>query len=260
MVTTDFKTGSPNWIDLGSPDTARAAAFYAAVFGWEFQSAGPEAGGYGFFQLGGRTVGALGPLTEEGASSAWTVYFQSPDADATAKTVEQGGGTVRMAPDDVFDAGRMAAFTDPTGGEFAIWQPAGTKGLDVVGELGSFLWAELHSDDVPAAVEFYRSLFGWRASTDSGVPGVEYTVLSTAEGEDQLAAGFGGAAPLHPALRTGWLVYFSAADPDAVAGTVQANGGTVVLPLEDVPTVGRIGIFADPFGAQFAVLRPEPRG
>ncbi len=96
MLTTDYAPGAPNWLDLGCPDTAAATTFYRAVFGWDFQSAGPKAGGYGFWQKDGKTVAALGPLTEEGASSAWTVYFHTPDADATAKAVEQGGGTVRV--------------------------------------------------------------------------------------------------------------------------------------------------------------------
>lgn len=113
MLSTHFVTGAPSWLDLGSTDTAAAADFYAAVFGWRFDSAGPEAGGYGFFRKDGRTVAAVGPLTEEGASPAWTVYFQTPDADATAKAVEQGGGTVRVEPFDVMDAGRMSCLTDP---------------------------------------------------------------------------------------------------------------------------------------------------
>src|SRR5690349_11337693 len=95
MLGTDFRTGSPNWIDLGSPDTDAAAAFYGAVFGWQFVSAGPDAGGYGFFQKDGKTVGALGPLGEEGARSAWTTYFQSDDIQATVRDVAAGGGTVR---------------------------------------------------------------------------------------------------------------------------------------------------------------------
>src|SRR5919199_2079980 len=116
---------------IGAPDTDAAAAFYNGVFGWDFQSAGPNAGGYGFLQKSGRTVAGLGPLSEEGARPAWTVYFQTPDADATAKAVEQGGGTVRVAPFDVMEAGRMAALTDPQGAQFSIWQPAAIKGLEV---------------------------------------------------------------------------------------------------------------------------------
>ena len=63
MLGTDFRTGSPNWIDLGSPDTDTAAAFYGSVFGWQYVSAGPDAGGYGFFQKGGKTVSIELPWT-----------------------------------------------------------------------------------------------------------------------------------------------------------------------------------------------------
>ena len=60
MLTTRYVPGAPNWIDLGTPDTEIATAFYGPLFGWHFQSARPQAGGYGFFQLDGRTVAAVG--------------------------------------------------------------------------------------------------------------------------------------------------------------------------------------------------------
>ncbi|MFG2821343.1 VOC family protein [Kitasatospora sp. NPDC048365] len=258
MVTTDYTKGSVCWIDLGSPDTAAAAAFYEATFGWSLQSAGPDAGGYGFFQQDGDTVAAIGPLTEEGAKSGWTVYFSTPDAAATAKGVEQGGGVVRVPPMDVMAAGSMGQFTDPAGGQFAVWQPGETKGLDAVGEDNTFVWAELHTDDQKATVGFYQSLFDWRAG-DPGIPGVEYTVLMTESGGDDPAAAFGGVAGVHPGMDAGWLVYFAVADTDATVAAATAAGGTVVMPADDVPTVGRIAIVADPFGATFALLKPEPR-
>ncbi len=170
MLSTHFVTGAPSWLDLGSTDTAGAADFYGAVFGWSFDSAGPEAGGYGFFQKDGKTVAAVGPLTEEGASPAWTVYFQTPDSDATAKAVEQAGGTVRVEPFDVMDAGRMSCFTDPGGAEFSVWQPAGVKGLEKTSEPDTLCWVELHVGDTSAALTFYRALFGWR-SQEMEVPG-----------------------------------------------------------------------------------------
>ncbi|MER8041493.1 VOC family protein [Streptomyces sp. NPDC094032] len=257
MLGTDFTTGSPDWLDLGSPDTDAAAAFYAHVFGWAFVSAGPEAGGYGFFQQDGKIVAALGPLTEEGASSAWTIYFQTPDADATAKAVEQGGGRVRMAPMDVMEAGRMAALTDPGGADFAIWQPGAVKGLERTSEDHSLLWAELHTADPEAALAFYRSLFGWRWA-EMEAPGMTYRVISTAEG-DQQDASFGGVAPLQPgADQSRWIPYFATADADVVAASVQEAGGSVLMPPADVPDVGRIAWLADPFGAPFAVLKPAP--
>jgi predicted enzyme related to lactoylglutathione lyase len=259
MVTTDFTTGAPCWVDLGSTDVPAAAAFYRAVFGWEFVSAGPEAGGYGFFQQGGKTVAAIGGL-DESAQSAWTVYFATPDAEATVKAAEQAGGTVRVPAMDVLDAGRLAQLSDPTGGEFALWQPGRTKGLDEVNVPNSFCWAQLHTPDAAAALAFYTSLFGWR-TTGSEVPGVEYTVLSTATGDDPRAARFGGVAGMHPQVRLGWLLHFEVADADAAADAATANGGSVLMPPMDVPGVGRIGMLADPSGAQFSVIKSaQPNG
>ncbi|GAA0482920.1 VOC family protein [Streptomyces sp. NPDC046215] len=256
MLSTDFVTGAPNWLDLGSPDTAASAEFYGAVFGWDLQPAGPDAGGYGFFQKNGRTLAALGPLTEEGASPAWTVYFQTPDADATAKAVEQAGGTVRVAPFDVMDAGRMACLTDPGGADFAVWQPAAVKGLEAASEGGTLCWAELHAPDPAAALSFYRALFGWR-SREMPVPEMTYTVLSTAEGEQEDAS-FGGLATVQEGMEPRWMPYFDTADVDDTVSRTQENGGSVLVPASDVPDVGRIAWLADSFGAPFAVIAPRP--
>ncbi|MFD0347039.1 VOC family protein [Kitasatospora aburaviensis] len=177
MLTTDFPAGSPCWIDLGSPDPAAAATFYGAVFGWTFQDLGPEAGGYGFLQAAGKTVAAVGPLTEEGAQSAWTTYFRTPDADATAAAVEKAGGTVRVAPFDVMEAGRMAQLTDPQGAQFAIWQAGTTQGLDAVSTDNALVWAELHTPDQEAGFAFYQQVFGWR-SEKFPAPGMTYLVVS----------------------------------------------------------------------------------
>ncbi|MFI9719382.1 VOC family protein [Streptomyces sp. NPDC052396] len=256
MLSTNFLTGSPCWIDLGSPDVDAAAVFYGAVFGWDFESTGPESGGFGFCKQDGRTVAAIGPLTEKGASSAWTVYFRTPDADATAKAVEQGGGSVRMAPSDVPEAGRMAAFTDPGGAEFAVWQAAAVKGFELASVDNALCWTELHVTDATAAYAFYRGLFGWRGE-DMEVPGMVYKILATAEGEPETAA-FGGIAPLQEGDAPRWIPYFAVASADETVAKAQQHGGAVVMPASDVPDVGRISWLADPAGAVFAVLKPAP--
>lgn len=258
MLGTDFIHGSPCWIDLGSPDTTGAAVFYGGVFGWEFVSAGPEAGEYGFFQKDGMTVAALGPLTEEGASSAWTVYFRTGDIQATAQAVEQGGGTVRAAPMDVMGEGWMAQLTDQQGARFAAWQPGKTQGLEATSEDNTLVWAELHVPDPLAAIGFYRGLFGWR-SQEMEAPGMTYRVLSVKDG-DQQDASFGGVAPLQEGgPGASWVPYFAVADADEIVRKTEANGGSIVMPAADVPDVGRIAWLADTSGAVFAVLKPNPR-
>ncbi|CCH31437.1 VOC family protein [Actinosynnema sp. NPDC047251] len=255
MLTTNYTPGVPNWIDLGSPDIDGAVAFYTGVFGWEFQSLGPEAGGYGFFRQDGRTVAALGPLTDGEAVAAWTVYFQTADADATAKAVVEAGGKVRVDPFDVFTNGRMAQLTDPGEAEFAIWQPGDTDGLDLVGALGSLSWVELQSPDVEAAQAFYRAVLGWTAAR-TPVAGGQYTVFTPAGGgENSEVAGVAEVPEGHPPH---WLPYFEVADVDAAAVRTEEFGGTVVLPAVDVDGVGRLAWLADRYSAKFAVVTSVP--
>ena len=197
MLTTKYVPGAPNWVDLGVPDTDAAAAFYGAVFGWQFQSAGPDAGGYGMFTLGGKTVAAVGPLMREGASPSWTLYFHTPDADATADAVRRAGGAIRAEPFDVFIQGRMAQFSDPTGATFAVWQPGETIGLDAVTDPGTLAWTELHTTDPAAATSFYRSVFGW-VTQDMPMEGFSYTVIQPAGGGED--SGQGGIIQLSPEM------------------------------------------------------------
>lgn len=256
MLSTNYLPGTPNWVDLGTPDVEAAAAFYGALFGWTFESAGPDAGGYGMFTLDGKTVAAAGPLTEAGATPAWTLYFCAPDADATAKAVREAGGAVRAEPFDVFTAGRMGQFTDPAGAPFAVWQPGETTGLEAVTDPGTLCWTELHTTDPAGAREFYQSVFGW-VTEDVPMGDFSYTIIRPAEGDD--SSGQGGIMPLSPemsgaGMSTRWVVYFEVADCDAVVATATQRGGMVTVPAQDIPGVGRFAALLDPAGAPFAII------
>lgn len=254
MLTTDSILGSPTWLDIAAKDTGAAAGFYAAVFGWTFHPSGPDANSYGTLQKDGKIVAALGPLVDEGATPAWTVYFETPDVEATTKAIEQAGGTVRAEPFDAQDAARMAAFTDPGGAEFALFQPKALKGLETTSVYGSLGWVELQAADPAASLEFYRALFGWRTA-DTQLGDTPYAFLSTAEG-DQGATAFGGLTAVQEGVSPRWVPYFDVADADDVVARVQGAGGAVLVPTVDVPGIGRIAWFADTSGATFAVLQP----
>ncbi|MFF8815973.1 VOC family protein [Streptomyces pactum] len=261
MITTNFVQGSPCWLDLGAPDIDAAARFYGAALGWEFRSFGSDAGGYGVFQQDGRTVAAVGRLTEEGARPAWTIYFSTPDADAAARTVEEAGGTVRVAPAEVGEEGRLAQFTDPQGGQFAVWQPGKTEGLDQVDAAGSLCWVELYTTDVAAAREFYGRLFGWR--TDGmelpGGGGTYWLITPSGLGEDRMHGGMMQLPAEHLAPTGGkpyWHPVFAVEDCDAAVERITGNGGSVRMGPEDAEGVGRLAVCVDPAGADFVVLRP----
>ncbi|SPF00351.1 VOC family protein [Streptomyces sp. MA5143a] len=260
MLTTRFVTGAPNWIDLGTPDIEGASAFYAHLFGWDFRSAGPEMGGYGFFQLDGRTAAAGMQNPPEQGPPSWNVYFQSPDADATAKATEQAHGSVLMRPMDVAEEGRMAILADRAGVPFGIWQPRRTTGLDVVMDPGSLCWVELYTPDLPAAAGFYNAVFGWETSA-MDFAGGSYTCVNPAGKEERDM--FGGIVPLDadPSEADSgpyWLPYFEVTDTDETVRKAQERGGGVRMPATDLAGVGRIAKLTDPYGARFAVIRSAP--
>jgi predicted enzyme related to lactoylglutathione lyase len=261
MITTDFVPGSPCWLDLGAPDVGAAADFYSAVFGWEFESFGPEADGYGVFRQDGRAVGGVGRLTEEGARPAWMIYFSTPDADATVGAVERLGGTVRVAPLDADGEGRMAQFTDPLGGQFAVWQPGKTQGMEAVDEPGTLSWTELCTTDAAAAKEFYGSIFGW-STQDMELPGGGGTyalVTPSGGGQERMQGGIMQLPAEYLDLTGGrpyWHPVFGVADCDATVARVTGNGGSVRMGPEDAEGVGRLAVCLDPSGAEFVLLAP----
>ncbi|NYH77599.1 hypothetical protein FHR84_000913 [Actinopolyspora biskrensis] len=263
MITTDFAFGAPCWIDLGVPDPAAARDFYRSVFGWRFESMDPEGNRYGVFRSDGKAVAGLGPLDEEGARPAWMIYFNAADADEAADRVRRAGGGVRVEPFDAEGQARLAQFTDPLGAEFAVWQPRDSRGLEAVDEPGSLMWVELFTTDSAAAVEFYGSLFGW-STRDVPMPGGEgtYSIIRPSGEEENRAHGgivqmgveffeqHAGKPYFHPV--------FATADCDAAAARVGDSGGAVNMGPEDAEGVGRLAVCADPFGADFVVLAPDP--
>ncbi|SCG06841.1 hypothetical protein GA0115255_121971, partial [Streptomyces sp. Ncost-T6T-2b] len=56
-----------------------------------------------------------------------------------------------------------------------------------------------------------------------------------------------------------WLPYFDVADVDATVAEAKRLGGTETLAAMEVPGVGKMANVADPYGAVFAVMKPEPR-
>lgn len=266
MITTDFVPGSPCWIDIGAPDVPATAAFYGSVLGWEFQPMDPdtpEGGQYGVFKQNGKTVGGIGLLTEEGARSAWMIYFSTNDADTTTAAVEQNGGKVRVTPMDADGEGRMAQYTDPQGGQFAVWQPGKTKGLEVADQPGGLCWTELYTTDAAAAKEFYGSLFGWQTQ-DMQLPGDggTYSMITPAGQPDERMHGGIMQLPTDALTLTGgrpyWHPVFAVDDCDDTVAKVTGNGGSVQMGPEDAEGVGRLAVCVDPSGADFVVLKPVP--
>jgi predicted enzyme related to lactoylglutathione lyase len=116
-----YATGSACWCELATRDTAKAKAFYTALFGWATKESDFMA--YTEWSNGGQPIGGMLPQEGpqwEGVPPHWLTYFTVDDADATAAKAESLGGKAIMPPTDIPNTGRFSVLADPQGGVFAV--------------------------------------------------------------------------------------------------------------------------------------------
>jgi predicted enzyme related to lactoylglutathione lyase len=244
--------GEPIWIELFTPDTDSAKAFFGGLFGWTATDGGAELGGYITFERDGEPIAGC-MRNEGGGTSAWTVYLESNDAAATVEMAKANGGQVIVEAMQVGDVGHMAVVTDPSGAVVGIWQPASMQGFAARNQDGAPTWFEVLSNDYDAAVLFYEIVFGWTTHTMSDTPELRYTTL----GRDENAlAGIMDATEMLAGRPSYWNFYLQGPDTDAAVATAGELGGGVVMEPTETP-YGRLATIADPSGIPFMVMGPN---
>ncbi|KAA1248409.1 VOC family protein [Mycobacterium simiae] len=241
--------GAPCWVDLTTSDVDRAQDFYAQVFGWTFESAGPDYGGYINAAKDGHPVAGLMANNPQWQSADnWATYFHTADINATAAKVTDAGGSTCVAPMEVPAKGFMSMATDPVGAFFGLWQPLEHRGFEVIGEAGSPVWHQLTTHDYRAALDFYGDVFGWRTEQISDTDEFRYSTAWF--GDDQLLGVMDGAGYLSGDQPSQWTIFFGAQDVDQTLQVITDNGGAVLRPAEDTP-YGRLAAATDPTGVVF---------
>lgn len=254
-----YRQGTPSYVELMAPDPEKAAQFYGELFGWEItEDPLPEEIGGGVYRSGklqgDMVAGISGQMPGlEGHPAFWGVYLAVDDVDDAVVKVKEAGGTVEAEPFDVMDMGRMASIQDPTGARVNLWQANTSVGTERAHEPGTPIWNEVVSPDPAAAAAFYEQALGM-GQQERETPSGTYISLTDVDGKV-----IGGAMrPMMEGIPPHWNVYFNVESVDAMAERVQQLGGQVVAPAFDVPGVGRLGFFADPQGAMFAVMQNPP--
>jgi uncharacterized protein len=117
---------------------------------------------------------------------------------------------------------------------------------------GSFVWYDHLTRDPSAAIGFYTDLFGWK--TRPFGEGSDYVMWVGSQGPlggvmklPEEAASMG--APPH------WMGNVQVENVDATLALTRKLGGSVHKEPEDIPTVGRFAIIADPQGAFLSVFQ-----
>ena len=116
---------------------------------------------------------------------------------------------------------------------------------------GRFVWYELLTTDPEGAMKFYPEVAGWKTQRwETG----DYTMWVGSQGP------LGGVSRLPEAAKQMgappyWQANVEVASVDETIEKVKQLGGRVHH-VEDVPTVGRIAVIADPQGAVIAIFTP----
>ncbi len=105
------------YVTFGSPDTAAAARFYGALFGWQTEP-GNLGDQYAHIDNTKLPMGLTPGTPDESA----VIYFRVDDvARYTARVGELGGVVVS---ETTYESGPNAVCRDDQGREFQLWQPA----------------------------------------------------------------------------------------------------------------------------------------
>ena len=110
------------WNERNTRDTEAPKPFYAAMVGWEAETAQMGDIEYTTWQLDGRPIGgmlAMGEQFPPEGPAHWLAYFAVEDTDATVERIKAAGGDVMYGPVDI-PAGRFAVAGDPQRAVFGV--------------------------------------------------------------------------------------------------------------------------------------------
>ena len=117
---------------------------------------------------------------------------------------------------------------------------------------------EIPADDVARARSFYEGVFGWKIKQFPMPPGGPeyYGVTTRKEGE----AGINGGLMRRNMPGQPFANYIAVKSIDDFLGKIQANGGSVVMPKQEIaPGMGSIAVFKDTESNMMGLYQPSPQ-
>jgi uncharacterized protein len=125
---------------------------------------------------------------------------------------------------------------------------------------------EIHASDPAAVRAFYEALFGWRFQQWGDNP---YWIVITGDGDPMAGTPHStpgvdggllprqGEAPGEAQPVNGFVMTIEVPDCDAYVDRAVTAGGSIALPADDMPGVGRLAYVKDPDGNLFGMLQGE---
>jgi predicted enzyme related to lactoylglutathione lyase len=228
--------------NLVTEDAAGAVAFYTELFGWEAEKTDR---GYAI-QHKGQLIASVSQIDDSMANvteSFWMVALAVNNLKLSVAAAAQNGAVVFRPISKMREGnGKYAVIGDAEKAPISLLE---IRGTDVGGTTGpgSWAWAELWSDDIDKAAQFYANVIGLgHEEYDRG--GAPYHVF-TSQGEPR--AGIIKIPAEFEDVKPGWAPYVAVADLSASTKKVEDLGGSVIFRTEH-PAEGAVALILDPSG------------
>ena len=238
-------------VEIRTHSVSASREFYGKVFDWAFQGGQPS---YEFLDPGvgprGALCGVEDPEKALGTNNGICAYFLVADCATSEAQVVAMGGKVVVSQMAVPGMGRFSVTVDPWANETGFWEaapgsspPAGPRHTGKNG----FCWVEVSVKDLPAAIAYYKALFGWNII----LPGGSDYAFREHGGETVGVGIMGGDGAKHV---KGSTTYVDVDDLKAYTKKVTDAGGKVVYGPQAIPGTGRFTMCKDLEGNRFALF------
>jgi predicted enzyme related to lactoylglutathione lyase len=235
-ATQAVRPGKFVWGDLVSQDVAASKAFYGSLFGWSFS----DGGRYTTIFNQGVPIAGIVAARDPKRGTEWIGNLSVADVDRASSTFGQRGGRIERGPIDAPDRGRIALVSDASGAALLLVRATGGDPPDAHPVIGGWLWWELWTHDVDAAMNLLIDVAGYQRETIE-LRDEPYRVLRDRKVRRA------GIVEAPPEVRPTWLPYFRVAD---TASTIEQ---AVALGARLVEQKGHAAILVDPNHAEFAI-------
>ena len=119
---------------------------------------------------------------------------------------------------------------------------------------GHFHWNELRTRDAERAKQFYETTIGW--SFEPMPMEGDKTYWIATQGGKPVAGLFPLSSPQFDDVPESWIPFLAVDDVDMRVAKAIKAGAKLVMPIFDVPDVGRIAMLMEPSGAGIGWMTP----
>ena len=192
-------------------------------------------------------VAGISPLqnSKKGVEgSFWLVGLAVHDVDQSLTAAADNGFAVYEDAEEVGEYGRFAVIADRQKAPLQLVE-AGSKPIGGTTGPGSWVWAELWTDDIEDAAASYAAVLG--VSHDQLDRGGEPYHVFTSKGEAR--TGIVAIPDEFENVDPGWAPYVAVAELAAALEDVTRLGGKVVFSETEHPAQGSVALIMDPTGA-----------